>query len=489
MPTGYEQIRPLKSIVQSNGEVILAEFTDNDFISIESGGTGATSKVGARISLEVIKYNEYQNLNSFEPPTSSQLALNYDDGKMYYSHNNEWISISDTLAKHSTDMGFNNVESFVFNDRFITVYNDGILEVDLYIDDITGRLDVIEGDVNTSGSILHTVQENIDLLLDGVIPELDTLKEIATSLGDAVDIKVQLDNIGTNLATETSDRITADNAITTLLSIEIADRIADDNTITSNLTSLSDKINIIESDVDTDGSILHTVQENINLLLDGVIPELDTLKEIATSLGDTVDFKSQYDITVSDLLALNTKVDGIDSQVGNSQQILDIVQGQVDNLLDGVVPELNTLQKIAISLGNAVDIKDQLDVVSNNLTTETTDRTAADDVLTTNLATEVSDRIDDINNISSILNNFSYDGHDNNVLNDTHPTGLMLDKQTGKYKPSLLNLGHFIPFKRKNGDVDDINLISTFDGNVLIDSKLRFWQHNGIQDDISFIIQ
>jgi len=471
MPTGYEQVRPLKSIIQSNGEVILAEFTDNDFISIESGGTGATSKVGARISLEVIKYNEYQNLNSFEPPTSSQLALNYDDGKMYYSHNNEWISISDTLAKHSTDVGFNNVESFVFNDRFITVYNDGILEVDLYIDDITGRLDVIEGDVNTSGSILHTVQENIDLLLDGVIPELDTLKEIATSLGDAVDIKVQLDTIGTNLATETSDRI------------------ADDNTITSNLTSLSDKINIIESDVDTDGSILHTVQENINLLLDGVIPELDTLKEIATSLGGAVDFKSQYDITVSDLLALNTKVDGIDSQVGNSEQILNIVQGQVDNLLDGVVPELNTLQKIANSLGNAVDVKDQLDVVSTNLTTETTDRTSADAVLTTNLATEVSDRIDDINNISSILNNFSYDGHDNNVLNDTHPTGLMLDKQTGKYKPSLLNLGHFISFKRKNGDVDDINLISTLDGDILLSSTLRFWQHDGTSDNISLILQ
>jgi hypothetical protein len=471
MPTGYEQVRPLKSIVQSNGEVILAEFTDNDFISIESGGTGATSKVGARISLEVIKYNEYQNLNSFEPPTSSQLALNYDDGKMYYSHNNEWISISDTLAKHSTDVGFNNVESFVFNDRFITVYNDGILEVDLYIDDITGRLDVIEGDVNTSGSILHTVQENIDLLLDGVIPELDTLKEIATSLGDAVDIKVQLDTIGTNLATESSDRITSDN------------------TLTSNLSILSDKLDVIEGDVNTDGSILHTVQENIDLLLDGVIPELDTLKEIATSLGGAVDFKSQYDITVSDLLALNTKVDGIDSQVGNSEQILNIVQGQVDNLLDGVVPELNTLQKIANSLGNAVDVKDQLDVVSTNLTTETTDRTSADAVLTTNLATEVSDRIDDINNISSILNNFSYDGHDNNVLNDTHPTGLMLDKQTGKYKPSLLNLGHFISFKRKNGDVDDINLISTLDGDILLSSTLRFWQHDGTSDNISLILQ
>jgi hypothetical protein len=453
MPTGYEQIRPLKSIVQSNGEVILAEFTDDNYISIETGGTSATNKEGARISLEVIKYNEYQNLSLFEPPTSSQLALNYDDGKMYYSHNNEWISISDTLAKHSTDVGFNNVESFVFNDRFITVYNDGILEVDLYIDDITGRLDVIEGDVNTDGSILHTVQENIDLLLGGVIPELDTLKEIATSLGDAVDIKVQLDTIGSNLVTETSDRITSDN------------------TLTSNLSILSDKLDVIEGDVNTDGSILHTVQENIDLLLDGVIPELDTLKEIATSLGGAVDFKSQYDITVSDLLALNTKVDDIDSQVGNSEQILNIVQGQVDNLLDGVVPELNTLQKIANSLGNEVDIKDQLDVVSNNL------------------ITEVSDRIYDINNISSILNNFSYDGHDNNVLNDTHPTGLMLDKQTGKYKPSLLNLGHFIPFKRKNGDVDDINLISTFDGNVLIDSKLRFWQHNGIQDDISFILQ
>ena len=424
MTTGYEQVRPLKGVYQTNGDVILAEFTDDDFIPVISGGTGGTSRAGARISLEVIQYTEYNSFNEFEEPTPSRLSLDNQNGKLYYSYNNTWKEIANlTKSKYYTADGFDDVASFIFNNRFVTTYNDGTLSLDIDVVDITDRLDIIEGDASISGSILNKVQDNIDLLLDGVIPELDTLKEIATSL------------------------------------------------------------------------------------------------------GDTVDFKSQYDITVSDLLALNTKVDGIDSQVGNSQQILDIVQGQVDNLLDGVVPELNTLQKIAISLGNAVDIKDQLDVVSTNLATETTDRVASDVVLTTNLATEttdrsaadtllttnlttevsdriasdailttnlateISDRINDINNISSILNNFSYDGHDNNVLNDTHPTGLMLDKQTGKYKPSLLNLGHFIPFKRKNNDVDDINLISTFDGNVLISSTLRFWKHNGEQDNISFVIQ
>ena len=120
MPTGYEQVRPLKSIIQSNGEVVLAEFTDDNYISIESGGTSATTTYGARVSLEVIKYNEYQNFNSFETPTTSQLALDYSDGQLYYSFNNEWVSIHhNTLARHSTDIDFTNIESFIFNDIWL----------------------------------------------------------------------------------------------------------------------------------------------------------------------------------------------------------------------------------------------------------------------------------------------------------------------------------------------------------------------------------
>jgi hypothetical protein len=777
MATGYEQIRPIKGIYQSSGDVILAEFTDDDFISIINGGTGGTSKAGARTSLELIQYTEYNTFSEFESPTTSRLSLNNQDGKLYYSYNNTWKEIANlTKSKYYTAEGFDDVESFIFNNRFITSYDGGTLTLDIDVVDITDRLDVIEGDVDITGSILNTVQDNIDLLLDGVIPELDTLKEIATSLGDAVDIKNQLDIVSndlsteitnrtdadtvlttnlttettdrtdadtvltasiaaevtnridadtvltasiaaevtnrtdadtvltasiaaevtnrtdantllttsiatevtnrttadtlltTNLATEVTDRTTADTLLTTNLATEVTnrtdadillttnlatevtDRTDADTVITDNVVVITDRLNVIEGGVSTTGSILNTVQDNIDLLLDGVIPELDTLKEIATSLGDTVDFKSQYDITVSDLSSLSTKVDDIDDQLTSSEQLISTVIDSLNSLSGSVSPELNTLQKIAESLGNSVNIKDQLDIVSTNLATEVTDRTAADTllttnlatevtdrtagdtllttnlatevtdrtaadtvlttnlatevtdrtaadtvlttnlatevtdrtaadtllttnlatevtdrtaadtvlttnlatevtdrtdanalittsiatevtdriagdtilttnlatevtnrtdadtvlttnlatevsdriaadtVLTTNLATEVTDRTDDVNNILSILNNFSYDGHDNNIINDTHPTGLMLDKQTGKYKPSLLNMGHFIPFKRENNDVDDVNLITTFDGNVLLSSTLRFWKHNGEQDNISFII-
>ena len=723
MATGYEQIRPIKGIYQSSGDVILAEFTDDDFISIINGGTGGTSKAGARTSLELIQYTEYNTFSEFESPTTSRLSLNNQDGKLYYSYNNTWKEIANlTKSKHYTAEGFDDVESFIFNNRFITSYDDGTLTLDIDVVDITDRLDVIEGDVDITGSILNTVQDNIDLLLDGVIPELDTLKEIATSLGDAVDIKNQLDIVSndlstevtnrtaadavlttnlatettdrtaadtlltasiaaevidrtdadtvltdsiaaevtnrtdantllttsiatevtnrttadtlltTNLATEVTNRTTADTLLTTNLATEVTDRTAADTVITDNVVVITDRLDVIEGGVSTTGSILNTVQDNIDLLLDGVIPELDTLKEIATSLGDTVDFKSQYDITVSDLSSLSTKVDDIDDQLTSSEQLISTVIDSLNSLSGAVSPELNTLQKIAESLGNSVNIKDQLDTVSTDLATEVTDRTAADTtlttnlatevtdrtaadavlttnlatevtdrtaadtllttnlatevtdrtaadtvlttnlatevtdrtsadttlttnlaievtdrtaadtvlttnlatevtdrtaadtllttnlatevtdridanalittsiatevtdriagdtILTTNLATEVSDRTDDVNNILSILNNFSYDGHDNNIINDTHPTGLMLDKQTGKYKPSLLNMGHFIPFKRENNDVDDVNLITTFDGNVLLSSTLRFWKHNGEQDNISFII-
>ena len=194
MATGYEQIRPIKGIYQSSGDVILAEFTDDDFISIINGGTGGTSKAGARTSLELIQYTEYNTFSEFESPTTSRLSLNNQDGKLYYSYNNTWKEIANlTKSKHYTAEGFDDVESFIFNNRFITSYDDGTLTLDIDVVDITDRLDVIEGDVDITGSILNTVQDNIDLLLDGVIPELDTLKEIATSLGDAVDIKNQLD--------------------------------------------------------------------------------------------------------------------------------------------------------------------------------------------------------------------------------------------------------------------------------------------------------
>ena len=206
------------------------------------------------------------------------------------------------------------------------------------------------------------------------------------------------------------------------------------------------------------------------------------LNIIITTINDAISTETTDRIAADAVLSTNLATEVTDRIAADAVLTTNLATETTDRIAADTL--LTTNLSTEVTDRTAADA-----VLTTNLATETTDRTAADDVLTTNLATEVSDRIDDINNISSILNNFSYDGHDNNVLNDTHPTGLMLDKQTGKYKPSLLNLGHFIPFKRKNGDVDDINLISTFDGNVLIDSKLRFWQHNGIQDDISFIIQ
>ena len=120
MATGYEQIRPIKGIYQSSGDVILAEFTDDDFISIINGGTGGTSKAGARTSLELIQYTEYNTFSEFESPTTSRLSLNNQDGKLYYSYNNTWKEIANlTKSKHYTAEGFDDVESFIFNNRFI----------------------------------------------------------------------------------------------------------------------------------------------------------------------------------------------------------------------------------------------------------------------------------------------------------------------------------------------------------------------------------
>ena len=58
----FDTVRPIKAILQGDGEVILAEFSDSDFVQIAQGGTGASTAAGARDNLQLIRYTEFDDI-------------------------------------------------------------------------------------------------------------------------------------------------------------------------------------------------------------------------------------------------------------------------------------------------------------------------------------------------------------------------------------------------------------------------------------------
>jgi hypothetical protein len=198
----FDTVRPIKAIFQNDGEVILGEFTDQDLIGIDMGGTGASNSATARSNLQLIHYREFPTFSDFDTlPESGKLAKNSADGKLYYSHQNAWLQIGQSQLVSGTDnsgvfVDETEVEKFIFTGRIVYSYDGptktATLTVD--VDDIEDRLDILEDDDQTSGSVRYLIKQRFDQLLDGVIPELDTLKEIADSLGDTLDFRNDFDN-------------------------------------------------------------------------------------------------------------------------------------------------------------------------------------------------------------------------------------------------------------------------------------------------------
>ena len=62
----FDTVRPIKAIFQNDGEVILGEFTDQDLIGIDMGGTGASNSATARSNLQLIHYREFPTFSDFD---------------------------------------------------------------------------------------------------------------------------------------------------------------------------------------------------------------------------------------------------------------------------------------------------------------------------------------------------------------------------------------------------------------------------------------
>tara|TARA_B110000285_G_scaffold69022_1_gene79374 strand:+ start:3641 stop:4753 length:1113 start_codon:yes stop_codon:yes gene_type:complete len=303
--------RPIKAIVQSDGDVILGEFTDDDGIGLESlilNGS-ESEKDSLRSMLGVIKYTPFTNINYFDTlPENGRLGLDQNTGKLYVSSNQSWLEIGKATQASGTTTGGNaitdaEIEKFVFSGNTRLDYNSstkvGTISIDLsgvtarldiieasdatpnsirYLIDqgtssINTRLDTIEASDATPNSIRYLVKQSVDSVLDGVSIDFDTLNETAAAI-TAIQTSVGAQNLSN-----------VENNITVLQS-EMA--IARDDVLNAELeiTSLSTAITNVNSNIGTNSAALNGFQysgHNATLMNDPNINNLSVKWNSTTS--------------------------------------------------------------------------------------------------------------------------------------------------------------------------------------------------------------
>lgn len=375
----YDIITPVKAIFQGNGEVLLAEFVSQDFVSISDGGTGSTTKVGARENLELIKYLEfatYLELMS-EVPTEACLAKLTSTGEFYYWHNGEWRTVGGAIQVS----GFNNlgeatsednVKKLTFNEEFsITDADDGTMGIVLDLTPIRDRLDIIEGDETVVGSIKNAIYELVDL----APTTLDTLNELAAAIGDDPNffntITTRLQELQTAIDQEILDRQTAITNLESFfiqeLDTERTQRIAGDTnleTLLNNFITLQNsknsgvelRLDIIEGDETVEGSIKYAIKAVVG----NAVQELDTLQEIAEALlndpdivasinsqiqniqiGDLLNVQLSDPVNDGDILTYNSITGQFENKQQSNGSFLKFIES--DGSIDGV-PVVKTVR-------------------------------------------------------------------------------------------------------------------------------------------------
>tara|TARA_B100000941_G_C28499792_1_gene553332 strand:- start:1268 stop:2200 length:933 start_codon:yes stop_codon:yes gene_type:complete len=114
------QAFPVKAVVQSSGEVVLAEFLESDFLGILDGGTGAGGnaaenglpetateeeilnaiKSNVRTNFNLPRYDsfpDFVNINA-ETPQKGRFALDESLNTIYYGTGTSWIPVGSALV-------------------------------------------------------------------------------------------------------------------------------------------------------------------------------------------------------------------------------------------------------------------------------------------------------------------------------------------------------------------------------------------------------
>lgn len=425
----YSMIKPVKAIFQSNGEVLLGEFVEEDYVDISDGGTGAMTKEGARANLELVKYKTYSSYMDMatDSPEETTLTKLDDSGDFYYSHNGEWRTIGSTVKVSGFDKENNpteelRVDSLSFNDEFDLIDNDdGTIAITLDLQPIRSRLDVIEGDEYTEGSIKHAIYNLIDLAPD----TLDTLNELASAIGDDPEfIKTINDKIDLEIQTRTSEDIRLEDLITALntkLEQEIADRIAEIDRVVSEFdvklaNEKSQRVtgdNLLQTKLNKETLERTTTDNNLQTRLDA---EEDARVLADINLQSNIDEETQSRIASDTQLRTdltsetNSRISGdnlLQSKLDAETLARKTKDTELDSRLSGLISDESATRQL----------KDN--EIIGLLTNEETARIAEDDNLLSLINKEITDRTEHVLDVKGQLTTFIADQliHNTDILN------------------------------------------------------------------------
>ena len=280
---------------------------------------------------------------------------------------------------------------------------------------------------NDSGFVTEAdVNQAINDLIGAAPEALDTLKELADALGDDPDfagtitrkitaLTEQLNaekaaresadsNLDTKLNHEVANRQQADDLIKSLIEAETTNRTSADQTIqgqitdfkttqTATNTQLSQAIENLkvqyESNLNDIRTLVTTNTGNIQRNLELIQSQVDLWAEFKTSI--TSDFAKEISDRKAADAALDKKID---------QSVSDL-QGQVDDAIINY-EELVAAEK-AERQAEDQKLNTKIEKVANDLATEQSARTAADQATNEALAKEVTDRKDVVKFVSDRL--------------------------------------------------------------------------------------
>jgi len=309
---------------------------------------------------------------------------------------------------------------------------------------INGRLDVLQGDVNTVGSVAKAESDaktyadtKIANLVNSAPEVLNTLKELADALGNdanfATTISEQFGIITNSITTEINDRQTADalliplsqkgtnSGVATLDSegkIPASQLRINDVVVNSTSGSETDKapsVNAIKSyvnDVVTSEANIRQTQDN------ALIQKLNVIEGTGPGsiIKAEIDAKTYADSKISELVngapdLLNT-LNELAAAIGNDQSFITTINSSINSLQTSISGEITNRQVADTQINSTIsalensltsDINTKFTSLQNNLTTEQNNRISADNalqsaitLLQTQISSDTQARLDEL---------------------------------------------------------------------------------------------
>jgi hypothetical protein len=198
--------RPIKAIVQGDGDVVLGEFTDQDGISLDSlilTSINPQTIQNLRDQLKAANFEKYDNIGAFPiQPQNGLLAQDQNTGKLYISNNLEWNEVGGVTKVSGADpntgvqLNQQNTNRFSFEGDLKVEYNSALLESTVTVDtsSLTSRLDILEADGTAGNSVRFLIDQAVDGILGGASTQGNTLKKLEDSI-DAIETNIGNQNL------------------------------------------------------------------------------------------------------------------------------------------------------------------------------------------------------------------------------------------------------------------------------------------------------